>query len=165
MARAEWLAERESELLPVAYFHVVFTLPQKIGALALQDAREIYRILFRAAAETSLTIAADPRRLGAAIGFLAVPHTWGQNLHLHAHLHCVVPGGNISPDGVRWIGYKKQSFFLPVKVLSSRFRNLFLIDLRKAFRAGRLEFHGEWRRWPTRPRSKPCAGKRGASNG
>ncbi len=138
-----WLDEREGDLLPVPYFHVVFTLPHKIGALALQNAREIYRILFRAASETLLTIAADPRRLGAAIGFLAVLHTWGQNLHLHPHVHCVVPGGGISPDGVRWMGCKKQSFFLPVKVLSSRFRNLFLIYLRKAFRAGRLKFHGE----------------------
>lgn len=143
MARAEWLAEREGELLPVPYFHVVFTLPQKIGTLALQNAREIYSILFRAASGTLLTIAADPRRLGAAIGFLAVLHTWGQNLHLHPHLHCVVPGGGISPDGVRWIGCKKQSFFLPVQILSSRFRNLFLIHLRKAFQAGRLKFHGE----------------------
>jgi hypothetical protein len=143
MARAKWLAERETELLPVPYFHVVFTLPQRIGTLALQNAREIYRILFRAASETLLSIAADSRRLGAAIGFLAVLHTWGQNLHLHPHLHCVVPGGGISPDGARWIGCKKKSFFLPVEVLSSRFRNLFLVYLRKAFRAGRLKFHGE----------------------
>jgi len=143
MARAKWLAQREAELLPVPYFHVVFTLPQKIGALALQNAREIYRILFRAASETLLTIAADPRRLGAAIGFLAVLHTWGQNLHLHPHLHCVVPGGGISRDGLHWIGCKKKSFFLPVGVLSSRFRNLFLTYLRKTFQAGRLKFHGE----------------------
>ena len=114
-ARAKWLAEREAELLPVPYFHVVFTLPQQIGGLALQNAREIYGILFRAASETLLTIAADPKRLGAAIGFLAVLHTWGQNLHLHPHLHCVVPGGGISPDGARWIGCRKQSFFLPVQ--------------------------------------------------
>ncbi|MGD1069248.1 MAG: IS91 family transposase [Bryobacteraceae bacterium] len=143
MARAKWLAEREAELMPVPYFHVVFTLPEKIGRLALQNAEEIYRILFRAAAETLLTIAADPRRLGARIGFLAVLHTWGQTLHLHPHLHCVVPGGGISPDGLRWIGCRKKSFFLPVKVLSSRFRNLFLIYLRKAFEAGKLKFHGE----------------------
>ena len=146
MARAKWLAQRESELLPVPYFHVVFTLPQKIGSLALQNAREIYRILFRAASETLLTIAADRKRLGADIGFLAVLHTWGQNLHLHPHLHCVVPGGGISPDGLRWIGCKKPSFFLPVEVLSSRFRNLFLIYLREAFQAGRLKFHGEMAR-------------------
>ena len=143
MARAKWLAERETELLPVPYFHVVFTLPQRIGGLALQNAREIYRLLFRAASQTLLTIAADPKRLGADVGFLAVLHTWGQNLHLHPHLHCVVPGGGISPDGLRWIGCKKQSFFLAVKVLSSRFRNLFLMYLRKSFQAGRLKFHGE----------------------
>jgi hypothetical protein len=146
MARAEWLAEREGELLPVPYFHIVFTLPQQIGGLALQNAREIYSILFRAASETLLSIAADPRRLGAEIGFLAVLHTWGQSLHLHPHLHCVVPGGGISLDGARWIGCKKQSFFLPVKVLSSRFRNLFLIYLRKSFRAGKLKFHGDMTR-------------------
>jgi len=146
MARAEWLAEREGELLPVPYFHIVFTLPQQIGGLALQNAREVYRILFRAASETLLSIAADPKRLGAAIGFLAVLHTWGQNLHLHPHLHCVVPGGGISLDGASWIGCKKQSFFLPVKVLSSRFRNLFLIHLRKAFHAGKLKFRGDMAR-------------------
>ncbi len=143
MARAEWLSEREAELLPVPYFHVVFTLPRQIGGLALQNAREIYRILFRAASETLLTIAADPKRLGAAIGFLAVVHTWGQNLHLHPHLHCVVPGGGISPEGARWIGCKKKSFFLPVNVLSSRFRRIFLAYLRESFREGRLKFHGE----------------------
>jgi hypothetical protein len=143
MARTRWLAEREAELLPVPYFHVVLTLPPQIGGLALQNAREIYRILFRAVSETLLTIAADPKRLGAAIGFLAVLHTWGQNLHLHPHLHCVVPGGGISPDGDRWIGCKKKSFFLPVNVLRSRFRRLFLIYLRKAFQEDRLNFHGE----------------------
>jgi len=143
MARAKWLAERETELLPVPYFHVVFTLPQQMGRLALQNAREVYRTLFRAAAETLLTIAADPKRLGAAIGFLAVLHTWGQNLHLHPHLHCIVPGGGISPNGEGWIRCKKKSFFLPVSVLRSRFRRLFLIYLRKAFQDGRLKFHGE----------------------
>ena len=143
LARAKWLAARETELLPVPYFHVVFTLPQQIGTLALQNAREIYSILFGAAAETLLTISADPKRLGAAIGFLAVLHTWGQNLHAHPHLHCVVPGGGISADGAKWIGCRKQSFFLPVQVLSSRFRNVFLASLREAFSEGRLQFHGE----------------------
>jgi hypothetical protein len=121
-ARAKWLAEREAELLRVPYFHVVFTLPEAIGGLARQNAREIYGILFRAASETLRTIAADPKRLGAAIGFLAVLHTWGQNLHPHPHLHCVVPGGGIGPDGARWVGCRKQSFFLPVHVLEVRFR-------------------------------------------
>lgn len=143
MARAKWLAGRQAELLPVAYFHVVFTLPHEIGGLALQNGREIYCILFRAASETLLTIAADPKRLGAEIGFLAVLHTWGQNLHLHPHLHCVVPGGGISPDGARWISCRKSSFFLPVRVLSSRFRNVFLTYLRTAFQEGKLKFHGE----------------------
>ena len=139
--RGKWLADRQTELLPVPYFHVVFTLPEEIGRLTLQNAREIYRILFRAASETLLTIAADPKHLGAAIGFLAVLHTWGQNLHLHPHLHCVVPGGGLGLGG--WIGCRKESFFLPVQVLSSRFRNLFLIYLRKSFEEGKLSFHGE----------------------
>jgi len=142
-ARAKWLAKREAELLPVeAYFHVVFTLPQEIARLALQNPRTIYRILFRAASETLLTIAADPKHLGAQIGFLAVLHTWGQNLHIHPHLHCVVPGGGISKDGSRWIACRK-SFFLPVKVLSRLFRKKFLIYLEKAFQKGKLGFHGE----------------------
>jgi hypothetical protein len=141
-ARAQWLADREAELLPVEYFHVVFTLPLQIARLALQNARIIYSILFRTVAETLLTIAADPKHLGAAIGFLAVLHTWGQNLHLHPHIHCVVPGGGISPDNSRWIPCRK-SFFLPVKVLSRFFRKRFLIHLRRAYRKGKLRFHGE----------------------
>jgi hypothetical protein len=143
MARAKWLAAREAELLPVPYFHVVFTLPQEIGAPALQNAREIYNILFRAASETLLKIAADPKRPGAAIGFLAVLHTWGQNLHLHPHLHCVVPGGGIGVEGESWIGCRKRSFFLPGKVLGARFRNVFLRYLREAFAEGKLRLHGE----------------------
>ena len=141
--RAKWLAEREAELLPVKeYFHVVFTLPQLIASLALQNARRIYSILFHAVAETLLTIAADPKHLGAAIGFLAVLHTWGQNLHLPPHIHCVVPGGGISPDQSRWIACRK-SFFLPVRVLSRLFRKKFLIHLRKAFQKGKLQFNGQ----------------------
>jgi hypothetical protein len=144
-ARAQWLADREAELLPVEYFHVVFTLPQQIARLALQNARIIYSILFRTVAETLLTIAADPKHLGAAIGFLAVLHSWGQNLHLHPHIHCVAPGGGISPDNSGWIPCRKyrKSFFLPVKVLSSFFRKRFLIHLRRAYRKGKLQFHGE----------------------
>jgi hypothetical protein len=126
-----------------AYFHVVFTLPQEIAHLALQNAREIYGILFRAASKTLLTIAADPKHLGAEIGFLTVLHTWGQNLHIHPHIHCVVPGGGISKDGSRWIACRKKSFFLPVKVLSRLFRKRFLIYLEGAFQKGKLGFHGE----------------------
>lgn len=143
--RAQWLSEREADLLPVEYFHVVFTLPQQIARLALQNARDIYGILFRAVSETLLTIAADPRHLGAAIGFLAVLHTWGQNLHLHPHIHCVVPGGGISADASRWIACRKyrKSFFLPVRVLSDFFCKRFLRHLRRAFQNGKLQFHGE----------------------
>jgi hypothetical protein len=145
MARARWLQQRQAELLPVPYFHVVFTLPQQVGQLALQNAKQIYTILFRAASQTLLETAAEPRLLGASIGFLAVLHTWGQNLHLHPHLHCVVPGGGISPDGSRWIRCRKSSFFLPVRLLSRRFRKKFLRQLGQAFRYGRLRFSGELR--------------------
>ena len=137
MARARWLAQRETELLPVPYFHVVFTIPASIGRLALQNPKQIYTILFRAAA------ARDPRLLGASIGFLAVLHTWGQNLHLHPHLHCVVPGGGISLSGSRWSGCRKSSFFLPVRLLSHQFRKSFLRALRRVFRKGALRFHGD----------------------
>ncbi len=151
-ARAKWLAERSAELLPVKqYFHVVFTLPQEIAALALQNGREIYNMLFRAASETLLTIAADPKHLGASLGFLTVLHTWGQNLHLHPHVHCIVPGGGISPDGSRWIHCRK-SFFLPVKVLSRLFRRKFLVYLIKAFQKGKLRLHGD-----LQPLAKPSA--------
>ena len=142
-ARARWLAQRQAELLPVPYFHVVFTLPQQIGRLAIQNAKPIYNILFHAASRALLETAADPRLLGASIGFLAVLHTWGQNLHLHPHLHCVVPGGGISPDGSRWIACRKSSFFLPVRGLSRRFRKTFLRSLQSAFRKGMLRFRGE----------------------
>jgi hypothetical protein len=145
MARARWLQQRQAELLPVPYFHVVFTLPQQIGQLALQNAKLIYTLLFRAASQTLLETAAEPRLLGASIGFLAVLHTWGQNLHLHPHLHCVVPGGGISPDGSRWITCRKSSFFLPVRLLSRRFRKKFLRQLGQAFRNGRLRFSGQLR--------------------
>lgn len=142
-ARAQWLAERETELLPVPYFHVVFTLPPQFGRLALQNPKPIYTLLFRAAARALLETAADPRLLGASIGFLALLHTWGQNLHLHPHLHCVVPGGGISLDGSRWIASRKSSFFLPVRLLSRRFRTSFLRALKPAFRKGVLRCFGQ----------------------
>src|ERR1700674_736664 len=144
-ARAKRLAQREGELFPGPYFPVVFTLPQQIGRLALQNQKQIYSILFQTAAEPLLPIAADPKHLGASIGFLAVLHTWGQNLHLHPHLHCVVPGGGFSPDGSRWIACRKDSFFLPYQVLSRQFRKLFLLSLGRAFRKGRLHLSGELR--------------------
>jgi hypothetical protein len=138
---ARWVEARAADLLPVPYFHVVFTLPAVLGPLALQNPREVYGLLFRAAAETLLQIAADPEHLGAEIGFLAVLHTWGQTLQHHPHVHCVVPGGGLSPDGCRWVACP-DGFFLPVGVLSRVFRGKFLAGLRTAFDRGRLGFHG-----------------------
>jgi len=142
LARVEWLADRKSELLPVPYFHVVFTVPTPIAEIALHNKAVVYGILFTAAAETLRVIAADPKHLGAEIGLVAVLHTWGQNLHHHPHVHCVVPGGGPSVDRTRWIGCR-PSFFLPVKVLSRLYRRLFLTRLQAAFEAGQLRFFGD----------------------
>ena len=138
-ARAQWLEDRQSELLDTQYFHVVFTVPEQIATIAYQNKRELYGILFRTAAETLRTIAADPKHLGAEIGFFAVLHTWGQNLLHHPHLHCVVTGGGLSADGTEWISCR-DGFFLPVQVLSRLFRRLFLEKLVNAFDASKLEF-------------------------
>jgi hypothetical protein len=139
LARARWLEDRQAELLDVPYFHVVFTVPAEIEVIAFQNQTVVYDILFRAAAETLRTIAADPKHLGAEIGFLAVLHTWGQNLMHHPHVHCLVPGGGIAPDGKSWTT-SRPGFFLPVRVLSRMFRGLFLHYLEKAFAAGDLLF-------------------------
>lgn len=141
-ARQAWLAKRSAELLPVPYYHVVFTLPHVLVPLALQNKALVYGLLFRTAAETLLQIAADPKHLGAKIGFLAVLHTWGQTLLHHPHLHCVVPGGGLSPDQRRWIpcGHK---FFLPVKVLSVVFRGKFLDALERTFKQHKLTLAGQ----------------------
>ena len=142
LARAQWLDERQAELLDVEYFHVVFTLPEPIAALAYQNKKVLYDILFHASAETLRTIAADPKHLGAEIGFLTILHTWGQNLLHHPHVHCVVPGGGIAPNGSRWIGCR-PGFFLPVRVLSRLFRRLFLEALQKAYDSGELQFFSQ----------------------
>ena len=142
LARAQWLAERQAELLPVPYFHVVFTLPASVGEIAFQNKAVVYAMLFRAAAETLATIAADPRHLGAKLGMTMVLHTWGQALQHHPHVHCVVPGGGPSPDGTRWVACR-PGFFLPVRVLSRLFRRLFLRELENAFGAGKLRFFGK----------------------
>jgi len=141
LARARWIEDRQSELLEVPYFHVVFTVPEKIAAIAYQNKKVVYGILFCTMAQTLTTIAADPEHLGAEIGFFAVLHSWGQNLQFHPHLHCVVPGGGLSPDGQRWISCR-PNFFLPVRVLSYLFRRLFLQSLKKAFDSGKLRFLG-----------------------
>jgi hypothetical protein len=146
MARAVWLEKRESELLPVPYFHVVFTLPRELGPLALQNKRVVYGILFRAAAQTLLEVAADPKHLGAKIGCLMVLHSWGQNLMHHPHVHAIVTGGGLSADGTRWIHGKqskrRKPFFAPGKVLSRVFRGKFIGMLKRAFASGQLGFFG-----------------------
>jgi Putative transposase/Transposase zinc-binding domain len=140
-ARDRWLAARRRELLPTPYVHVVFTLPQQLAPIALQNKREIYNLLFRASAETLLVVARDPQHLGAEIGFFSVLHTWNQQLLHHPHVHCVVPAGGLSPDHDRWIP-ASASFFLPVKVLSRVFRGKFLSGLRALHRDGKLGFYG-----------------------
>jgi Putative transposase/Transposase zinc-binding domain len=139
LARAQWIEDRQAELLDTQYFHVVFTVPEEIAAVAYQNKEVVYKILFRATSETLHTIAADPEHLGAEIGFFAVLHTWGQNLMFHPHLHCVVPGGGLSPDRTRWIPCRR-GFFLPVRVLSRLFRRLFLELLEEAFADDQLQF-------------------------
>jgi Putative transposase len=140
LARAQWLEQRRAEILPTPYFHVVFTVPEQIAAIAYHNKPVVYDILFRTAAETLRTIAADPKHLGAELGFFAVLHTWGQALLHHPHLHCVVAGGGLAPDGTRWIACRRN-FFLPVRVLARLFRRLFLAALQKAFDAAKLTFH------------------------
>ena len=141
LARAAWLEARQAELLPVPYYHVVFTLPAAAAEIAFQNKRVVYAILFRAAADALRDIAADPRHLGAEIGAVAVLHTWGQALQHHPHLHCIIPGGGLAPDRRRWVPCR-PGFFLPVRALSQRFRTLFLARLRAAFAAGELRFSG-----------------------
>lgn len=143
--RNEWLRDRAAEILPVPYCHVVFTLPRELAPLALQNPKVVYDILFRAVAESLLEMAADPKRLGARIGFLAVLHTWTQRLEHHPHVHCVVPAGGLSSDGQRWVPAPNRKFFLPVKPLSRLFRGKFLAYLREAFAKNRLEFWGRLR--------------------
>jgi putative transposase/transposase-like zinc-binding protein len=141
-AATDWLAARQADLLPVGYFHVVFTLPAEIAPLAYQNKAVVYDLLFRTAAETLLTIAADPKHLGARIGATAVLHSWGSAMTHHPHVHMIVPGGGISLDGMRWVRCK-PGFLLPVRVLSRLFRRLFLTALADAHAAGRLQFFGE----------------------
>jgi hypothetical protein len=141
-AAKEWLAERQAELLPVPYYHLVFTLPAPIADIAYHNKAVVYGILFKAAAETLLTIAADPKHLGARIGLTAVLHSWGSAMTHHPHVHIIVPGGGISLDGQRWIACR-PGFFLPVRVLSRLFRRLVLEKLVAAYDAGRLQFFGE----------------------
>jgi predicted Zn-ribbon and HTH transcriptional regulator len=141
-AREKWLRARERELLPVGYYHLVFSVPHALVPLIWQNKRLLFTLLFEASATTLLEIAADPKHLGAKIGFLSILHTWGQTLQRHPHIHCVVPGGGLSPDGTRWISSSSR-FFLPVRVLSRVFRGKFIAGLRRYFQRNKLVFHGD----------------------
>jgi Transposase zinc-binding domain/Putative transposase len=163
-AAREWMAAREAELLPVPYFHVVFTLPSAIGDIAYQNKAVIYNLLFKVAAETMRTIAADPMHLGARIGITAVLHTWGSAMMHHPHVHMIVSGGGISRDGSRWVSCRRR-FLLPVRVLSELFRGLMLEKLLTAHAAGKLQFfapHSPSAR-PSPPTWRHCAGASGMS--
>jgi Putative transposase/Transposase zinc-binding domain len=140
-ARARWLAARSAELLPVPYFHVVFTLPHELSTLVLQNKRLLYDLLFRSSSAALIEVARDPKHLGADIGLLSVLHTWGQNLQHHPHVHCVVPAGGLSLDGERWVATSSR-FLLPVRVLSRVFRGKFLAGLKQLLLQGKLQFHG-----------------------
>ena len=140
-AREKWLTARQRELLPVDYYHLVFSVPHALVPLIWQNKRVLFRLLFEASAETLLEVAADPKHLGAEVGFLSILHTWGQTLQRHPHVHCVAPGGGLSLDGQRWIRSPPR-FFLPVKVLSRVFRGKFVAGLKRAFRRKKLRFYG-----------------------
>jgi len=141
LVKEKWLAARKRDLLPVKYFHLVFTIPDLLNPLALRNQRVVYDLLFKAASEALLALSKDPKHLGAEIGFLSILHTWGQNLMDHPHLHCLVPGGGLSLNGQRWIS-SRGGFFIPVKVLSRLFRGKFLFYLKQAYRADKLKFVG-----------------------
>ncbi len=141
-AARDWLAERQAELLPVGYFHLVYTLPSQIADIAYQNKRVIYAILFKASAEATITIASDPKHLGARIGITAVLHTWGSAMTHHPHVHMIVPGGGLAPDGQAWLSCRPH-FFLPVRVLSRLFRRLVLEKLAAAHKAGHLRFFND----------------------
>jgi Putative transposase/Transposase zinc-binding domain len=140
-ARQRWLAAREREVLGAPYFHVVFTLPHELNSLCQYNPEVLYGLLFQTSAATLLEVAADPKHLGAEIGFLSILHTWGQNLLLHPHVHCAIPAGGLSPDHTQWV-HPRHPFFLPVKVLSRVFRGKFIAGLRRTYRQKKLRFHG-----------------------
>jgi hypothetical protein len=165
-AARQWLEAQRDDLLPVAYYHLVFTLPAPIAPIAFHNKTVVYDLLFRAAAETLIAIAANPKHLGARVGFTAVLHTWGSALTHHPHVHMIVPGGGLSSDGSRWIACKPR-FFLPVRALSRLFRRLFLEGLAALHQAGRLAFFGDLYPLltgaPSPPRSLRCDGPNGSS--
>jgi hypothetical protein len=141
LQKEKWIEARCEDLLPVQYFHVVFTIPSELNPLVIMNQRVMYNILFRSVSETLMELSDNPRHLGARTGFIGILHTWGQNLMDHPHIHCVVPGGGLSPDGSRWVSCRKR-FFIPVRVLSSLFRGKFLAYLKDSFESGELIFPG-----------------------
>lgn len=143
-AREKWLRKRQQELLPVGYYHIVFSVPHRLIPVMWQNKKLLFSLLFQAAGSALMEVAADPKRLGVEIGFLCILHTWGQTLNRHPHIHCVVPGGGLSPDHTRWISSHPR-FFLPVKVLSSVFRDKFVAGLVQAYLADKLRFYGDCR--------------------
>lgn len=149
LAKEQWLLERERDLLNIGYFHVVFTVPDSLNSIALQNQKVFYSLLFKAASETLTELSRDPKYLGAEIGIISVLHTWGQNLMDHPHVHCIVPGGGLCFDGTRFVR-SREKFFIPVKVLSRKFRGKFLAFLKEAYQDGALNFHGKL---------KPLSGK------
>ena len=142
LEKERWLEARKKDLLPISYFHLVFTLPEGLRPLALRNQKVVYNLLFQAASETLAQLAKDPKYLGAEIGFIAMLHTWSQTLIDHPHLHCIVTGGGLSLDSQQWISSRK-GFFIPVKVLSSLFRGKFLDSLKKVYEGGKLKFPGK----------------------
>ena len=163
-ARDRWLAERHRELLPVGYFHVVFTLPHALSWLTLQNKKVAYNLLFRTSAATLLEVAAEAKHLGAQIGFLSVLHTWGQNLLHHPHVHCVIPAGGLALDGSHWVR-PRYAFFLPVKVLSRVFRGKFIAGLKRAFRDGSSPFPEASAPWPRKRPSAPSCDRSSVTTG
>jgi hypothetical protein len=141
LRKEKWIEARSEDLLPIPYFHVVFTLPSKLNPLVIMNQKVLYNLLFRSVSETLVELSNNPEHLGARIGFIAILHTWGQNLMGHPHIHCVVPGGGLSNDGNHWVSSRKK-FFIPVKVMSKLFRGKFLDYLKKSFEAGELIFPG-----------------------
>ena len=139
LAKERWLEKRKEDLLPVGYFHVVFTIPEELNYITLTNQKEMYSILFKSVSETLLELSGDKKYLGAEIGFMAILHTWGQNLMNHPHIHCIVPSGGLTLDGNRWINSKKD-FFIPVKVLSRKFRGKFLFYLKRAYYSNALKY-------------------------
>jgi hypothetical protein len=141
LARESWLMNRKSDMMPIRYFHVVFTMPQELNDIALRNQKVVYDLLFKAVSETLLQVSRDPKFLGAQIGFMSILHTWGQNLMHHPHIHCVVSGGGLSIDGLKWI-HSRKKFFVPVKVLSKKFKGKFLAFLKEAYYTRKLKMVG-----------------------